>query len=99
MKFHRYKKSLKVGTILQDLIDGIIDRKRNPLLRIEFVWNEVLPETISRNCQPARFRKGVLTVKCTNSLWKTELLFYKYQIIERINSKLKEDLIFDIVFK
>jgi hypothetical protein len=99
MKAKRYGKSLKVETILGDLLQSIVDKKKNPLLKIELAWNEVLPESISRNCQPSQFRKGILTVKCSNSLWKSELMFYKFQIIDKINSKLGKDLIFDIIFR
>ncbi len=99
MKSKRYEKSIRIDTVLSDLIENIVDKKKNPLLRIELAWQGIFPESITRNCQPVHFRKGILTVKCSNSIWKSEMIFHKFQMIEKINNKLGEELILDIIFR
>ncbi|ROL58490.1 DUF721 domain-containing protein [Bacteroidetes/Chlorobi group bacterium Naka2016] len=94
----RYKKVLQIDKILGDVVENIVDKKKSPLLRIEMAWNKALSSAIAKNCTPERFRRGVLTVKCTNSIWKSEMLFYKEELIEKINKELGEELIKDVYF-
>lgn len=94
----RYKKVLQIDKILDDVVENIVDKKKSPLLRIEIAWNNALNSSIKKNCTPEKFRRGVLTVKCTNSLWKSEMLFFKDEIKDKINKELGENLIKEIYF-
>lgn len=94
----RYKKILSIDHIIEDVVGGLVDKKKSPLMRIELVWNNVLDNKITKNCQPEKFRRGLLTVKCANSMWKSELFFFKDEIKSKINKELGEELIKDIFF-
>ncbi len=94
----RYNQVHSIDKILGDVVGGIIDKKKSPLLRIELVWNKVIESSIKKNCQPEKFRRGILTVKCSNSIWKSEMFFYKDEIKFKINKELGEELIKDIFF-
>ncbi|MCX7909795.1 MAG: DUF721 domain-containing protein [Ignavibacteria bacterium] len=94
----RYKKILSIDTILEDVVEKLVDRKKSPLLKIELAWNNTFDNSITNNCQPIKFRRGILTVKCSNSFWKSEMLFFKEEIKSKLIQKLGEDIIKDIYF-
>ncbi|MGB9771610.1 MAG: DUF721 domain-containing protein [Candidatus Kapaibacteriota bacterium] len=94
----RYKKLVQIEQILDDVVGNLFNKKKSPLLRIEIAWNNALEPSITKNCTPEKFRRGLLTVKCINSLWKSEMIFYKEQIKHKINKELNEELIKDIFF-
>lgn len=94
----RYKKILSIEHIIEDVVENLVDKKKSPLFRIELAWNNVLDTKITKNCQPEKFRRGQLTVKCANPMWKTELFFFKDEIKSKLNKELGEELIKDIFF-
>jgi hypothetical protein len=97
-KRERYKKLLSINDILDDVVDKIVDKNKSPLLKIELAWNNALEPAIVKNCIPEKFRRGILTVKCSNSIWKSEMLFFKDELKTKINNELGEELIKDIYF-
>lgn len=94
----RYNKLLSIEKIIDDVVENLVDKKKSPLMKIELAWENTLEPTIKKNCQPEKFRRGMLTVKCTNSIWKSEMFFFKEEIIRKINRELGEELVKDIFF-
>lgn len=94
----RYSQVLSIDKILGDVVNNILDKKKSTLFKIELAWNNVLESSITKNCQPQKFRRGLLTVQCSNPLWKSELFFLKDAIKSKINKELGEELIKDIFF-
>lgn len=62
------------------------------------VWSEVVGPTIANISQPVRIEHGKLYVEIENNTWRHEIFYYKRQIINRLNKKLKRDIVKDIVF-
>ena len=62
-------------------------------------WGTLVGERIARVTNPERVIDGKLVVKVRSSAWRNELTFMKSEIIKKINEKLKEEVITDIIFK
>jgi len=62
------------------------------------IWNDIVGQTIARNAQPEKIRNGTLFVKVTSPVWMQQLQFMKEMIAERLNQRLKADIVKNIFF-
>lgn len=61
-------------------------------------FDEIFPE-ISKVAKPEKIENGFLTIKVSNSVWRSELLYQKESLINKINSFLNKKLVTNIKFK
>lgn len=62
------------------------------------IWNDVVGPTIARNAQPEKIRNGTLFIKVTSPVWMQQLQYMKEMIAERLNHRLKTNLVKSIFF-
>jgi hypothetical protein len=62
------------------------------------IWNDVVGSTIARNAQPEKIRNGTLFIKVTSPVWMQQLQYMKEMIAERLNQRLKTNLVRNIFF-
>ena len=62
------------------------------------IWNETVGSTIARNAQPEKIRNGTLFVKVTSPVWMQQLQYMKEMIAEKLNQRLKTDIVRNIFF-
>lgn len=62
------------------------------------VWNDVVGKVIARNAQPEKIRKGTLFVKVSSPVWMQQLQFMKDMIAEKLNHRLKTQVVKNIFF-
>ena len=62
------------------------------------IWNDIVGMTIARNAQPEKIRNGTLFVKVTSPVWMQQLQYMKEMIAERLNQRLKTDVVKNIFF-
>ena len=62
------------------------------------IWNDIVGNTIARNAQPEKIRNGTLFVKVTSPVWMQQLQYMKEMIAERLNQRLKTDVVKNIFF-
>jgi hypothetical protein len=62
------------------------------------VWNDVVGKPIARNAQPEKIRNGTLFVKVTNPVWMQQLQFMKEMIAEKLNQRLRGEVVKNIFF-
>jgi predicted nucleic acid-binding Zn ribbon protein len=62
------------------------------------IWNDVVGKTIALNAQPEKIRNGTLFVKVTSPVWMQQLQFMKEMIVEKLNQRLKSDVVKTIFF-
>lgn len=62
------------------------------------IWNDVVGVPIARNAQPEKIRNGTLFVKVASPVWMQQLQYMKIMIVERINQRLKADIVKNIFF-
>jgi len=61
------------------------------------LWPEVVGAGLSRVTEPVRIEYGRMYIRVTNSSWRQEVYYFKYQIIERLNKKLNEPVVKDLI--
>jgi predicted nucleic acid-binding Zn ribbon protein len=62
------------------------------------IWNDIVGTTIARNAQPEKIRNGTLFVKVTSPVWMQQLQYMKEMIAEKLNQRLKTDVVKNIFF-
>lgn len=62
------------------------------------VWNDVVGKTIARNAQPEKIRNGTLFVKVASPVWMQQLQYMKEMIAEKLNRRLKSEVVQKIFF-
>jgi predicted nucleic acid-binding Zn ribbon protein len=66
-------------------------------LRIEEVWESVMGKTISKYTDKVQLVQGTLFVTTSVAPLRTELLFQKAKIVQRINEAMGEPVVKDVV--
>lgn len=61
-------------------------------------WQEIVGPRIGEQTEPKRMSGDILFVQVRSDVWRNELFYHKQDIIRRLNQKLGEQLIKDIVF-
>jgi predicted nucleic acid-binding Zn ribbon protein len=62
------------------------------------IWNDVVGKAIANNAQPEKIRNGTLFVKVTSPVWLQQLQFMKEMIAEKLNQRLKSEVVKTIFF-
>jgi hypothetical protein len=87
---------------LGDLLDQSLSRlELAPQLQaygIWPVWNEVVGKPVARNAQPEKIRNGTLFVKVSSPVWMQQLQFMKDLIAEKLNQRLRAEVVTNIFF-
>ena len=63
------------------------------------IWDRAVGASVARNAQPAAFKKRLLIVHVSSSVWLQELFFQKAALIEQVNAAAGSDILEDIQFK
>lgn len=88
---------------LRDVFENL--SKSDPFfkqLKLRLVLSDlssVLGESLARHCRFLGFSNGVVFFECDNDVWLTEARFMSRKIAEKLNEKLGERLIMDVVFR
>jgi len=64
-----------------------------------FIWEKVVGENISKHTKAEKVSFGKLYIKVDSPVWRNELIFQKSDILNKINSLMKNANINDIVLK
>jgi|ERR671918_1635600 hypothetical protein len=62
------------------------------------IWNDVVGKPIARNAQPEKIRNGILFVKVTSPVWMQQLQFMKQMIADKLNQRLRSEVVKNIFF-
>ncbi len=88
----------QIGNTLQGMLKEMGIEKKINQYRILDMWQEIVGEQIASHTKADKIRDKVLHVKVKSMTWRTELMFQKSQILQRIADKVGNDLIKDIRF-
>lgn len=61
-------------------------------------WPDVVGPTIAEITQPQYISNHILFVQVNNMSWRNELVYYKIEIIKKLNEKIGSPLIKEIKF-
>ena len=74
-------------------------REINTTINLEKIWCAVVGKTISNNTEIIHLKKGVLTIKSSNPVWRNELSLQKKDLIDKINNTEAKFNIKEIIFR
>ena len=80
-------------------MEGSSLREINTAINLEQIWCAVVGKTISNNTEIIHLKKGVLTIKASNPIWRNELSLQKGELIDKINNPKSNLYIKEIIFK
>ncbi len=87
-----------LGNVLQDLLQQYgLTQKFKEFQAVES-WAEVVGETVAQVTQAREVRDGRLYVEVSSSAWRNELYFLKGDMIAKLNKKIGQNIIHDIMF-
>jgi predicted nucleic acid-binding Zn ribbon protein len=72
--------------------------KKLDQIRVLELWSEMVGENIAKIAKAERVDEGILYIKVSSMTWRTELLFQKQSILEKISALLGKGIIKDIRF-
>ncbi len=68
-------------------------------MQIEDVWEEIMGKTIAKYTEKIQIQGKTLYISTSMAPLKQELLYQKENIIKRVNEKLGENVIMDVVIR
>jgi predicted nucleic acid-binding Zn ribbon protein len=92
----RYPKSL--GESLKGLLEQLGIEPQIKEYQVVHMWAEIVGENIANASVAEKVIEKVLYIKVKNMTWRTELLFQKTQILQKIENKIGPNVIQDIRF-
>jgi predicted nucleic acid-binding Zn ribbon protein len=87
-----------IGDTLKLVIRDMGFEKKLDQVRALELWPEVVGENIAKIAKAERVDEGILYIKVSSMTWRTELLFQKQSILEKISARLGKGIIKDIRF-
>ena len=87
-----------IGDILRNYFKDLGIEK--PLKRCQAIdiWSEVVGIKLSEVTKPQRVSGGKIFVKVKNDTWRYEIEFHKQEIVHKLNHRLGDEIINDIIF-
>ena len=92
-------KARKIKDVLFDYLEGSDFKEVNETISIETSWKSLVGKTISKNTEIVSFKKGTLTIKTSNPIWRNELIFQKEDLLKRLKKEEPELNIKEIDFR
>jgi predicted nucleic acid-binding Zn ribbon protein len=88
----------RVGEVLDQSLKRLDLAPRLDEYSVWPIWNEIVGKTIARNAQPEKIRNGTLFIKVTSPVWMQQLQFMKNMIADKLNQRLKQEIVKNIFF-
>jgi predicted nucleic acid-binding Zn ribbon protein len=94
------KEFTPIGKVLDALLDQYRSDSAGGILNLIRVWRRAVGGPISENAKPFAVNGRLLLVHVTSSVWLHQLHFLKADLLDKLNSSLREnERIEDIKFK
>ncbi len=92
------KKPKHIGETLNNMFRDLGFEKKLDQVRAVELWPEIVGESIAQISAAERVHDGILYVKVNSMTWRTELLFQKQKILQRVEDRIGKRVINDIRF-
>jgi len=83
----------KISNIIEGYISGLNLEKKLNSYKLFNHWDEIVGKEIAKNSRPKKLKDKVLFVSTINPIWASELSLMSQDIINKINTYLKEDIV------
>ena len=88
-----------IDSVLEEILADSEIGKKVKKYRIFNHWDEIVGEQIGNKTSPEKFVKDCLYINVDNPTWSNELSLMSPQLIDKINSFLKGNVVKEIRFK
>lgn len=88
---------ISLGDAIRSYLKKSKFRNQMQALQLEDVWEEVMGKTIAKHTERLKIVKNTLYITTNVAPLKTELLYQKEKIIERVNEVFGEKTISEVV--
>ena len=85
--------------VLKDTLDKTGVKKNIEANETHLIWADVVGKKISKNVETREIKRGVLYLVAKTPVWRNEINLIKKKIIDKLNEKLKKDIIRDLRIK
>ncbi len=89
----------EISTILRNIFPHVDLTNKLKEYAIKKSWARTVGENIARRARPRRLIDRTLHLTVSSSPWMTELKYLKGDLIAKVNKRLGEELVTDIIFK
>lgn len=94
-----FDKPKKIGDSLQEFLDRFPHKRKLRQGMVLAVWNEVVGERIAGQTQDLHFEGNRLVCKVSNAVWRHEIHANRYSIANRLNKKVKAQVVGEIIVR
>ncbi len=95
----KLKRPVPIGKRLDTVLASIRCYADRDLVRVWDLWGTAVGERRAAHTRPAVFKDRLLVVYTDSSAWIHELRFQKNEIVAKLNTALKKEMINDIRFQ
>ncbi|MEO6681772.1 MAG: DUF721 domain-containing protein [Ginsengibacter sp.] len=90
---------VSIGEALRDFLNKSRLKSGVQSVQLEEVWEKIMGKTISNYTDKIQIVNGTLFINTSVAPLRTELIYQKEKIIERVNEAFKEKVIREVVVK
>jgi predicted nucleic acid-binding Zn ribbon protein len=100
MSFRSDRNPVRIGKVIESVLREAGEKNPHPpeALAVVSWWPEVVGNKLSRVCRAVSLKDGKLIVEVKSPVWKQELLFQKRSIIRKINLRMGNNIVSEVVF-
>ena len=88
----------EVEKIVLKMVGSRYNQNQYNLFKLKSCWREIAGAVNAKHCSPVKLERRVLFLKVDSSVWSNQLLYYKGEILAKINQFLEDNYIKDIKF-
>ena len=92
-------KTKQIKELILDYFKGSSLSEINEIITIEKTWKNIVGKNISKNTEVVYYKKGVLTIKTSNPIWRNELSLQKKELIDKVNETEQKLNLTEIIFR
>ena len=99
MRNRQSSQTKDIGRSISELVEGLGIQHKLSEYDAVLQWESLVGEHIARAATAVKIIKGVLFVKVKSSTWRNELSLRKKEIMDTLNTALKQGVVKDIKFQ
>lgn len=99
MAFYNTNKPKPLNDLLKDFLDDVPYKKRLQRGMVLSLWEETVGKKISNQTENVHFEYGKLIVHVKNSAWRQEIHMKRFNIAQKINKKIGNQIVKEIVVR
>ena len=92
-------KAKPIKQTIFEYLEGSNFNEINETINLELNWENHVGKSIANNTKIISFKKGILTIKTSNPIWRNELSLQKKDMLKKLNNSQLDLNIKEIIFR